>query len=96
MAKHDELLDQGPRDAPEPETADERSRRLGMKTAGGAVVGGGVAMAKIGALGKIVLYLVAWHGIAGAWRIAGWLGIAAVALAVTLYFVLRARREREA
>jgi hypothetical protein len=96
MAKHDEMLEQGPRDVPEPETADERSRRLGMKTAGGAVVGGGVAVAKIGAVGKVFLYLVAWHGIAGVWRIAGWLGIAAVALAITLYFVLRSRREQGA
>jgi hypothetical protein len=96
MAKHDELLEQGPRDAPEPETAEQRSNRLGMKTAGGAVVGGGVALAKIGALGKIVLYLVAWHGIAGVWRIAGWAGIAVVAVAATLYFMLRSRREQSA
>ena len=92
MGKHDELLDQGAREAPEPETAEERSGRLGMKTAAGGVVGGGIALAKFGGLAKLFLWIFAWNGIHDAWRIGGWIGIALVAVAVALYFVVRSRR----
>ncbi len=94
MAKHDDLLEQGAREAPEPETAEERSGRLGMKTAAGGVVGGGVALAKIGVLGKFFLWIFAWNGISSLWRIGGWIAIAVVAAAIALYFVLRARKEQ--
>src|SRR5207237_6346587 len=47
----DELLKQGPREAPEPETAEERSSRTGLKTAGGGVAAGGIGLAKAGSLG---------------------------------------------
>ena len=40
MSNHDELLEEGAREAPEPESAEEKSRKLGLKTAGGAVAGG--------------------------------------------------------
>jgi hypothetical protein len=93
MSKNDELLEQGPRQAPEPETAEERSHRLGMKSAGGVVAGGGIAALKIGGLGKFFLWLFAWNGIHDAWRLGGWIGLAVVAAAVTLYLVLRARRQ---
>jgi len=93
MAKHDDLLEQGAREAPEPETAEERSGRLGMKTAAGGVVGGGVALAKIGVLGKLFIWLFAWNGISSLWRIGGWIAVAVVAALVALYFVLRSRRE---
>ena len=49
MARHDDLLNQGPREAPEAETAEEKSTKLGLKSAGGAVAGGGVVAAKAGA-----------------------------------------------
>ena len=49
MAQHDDLLNQGPRAAPEPETAAERSKKLGLKSAGG----GGAIAAKAGALGGL-------------------------------------------
>ena len=78
MARHDDLLDQGPREAPEPETAEERSNRLGMKTAGGAVVGGGVAVAKLGFLGKAIIWLFAWNAFKASWYFGGWIVVAAV------------------
>jgi hypothetical protein len=96
IAKHDELLDEGPRQAPEPETAEERSSRLGMKTAGGGVVAGGLGLAKAGVLGKLFLYLFAWNGVSTLWRVGGWIAIAVVAALVALYLVIRSRRERPA
>jgi len=93
VARHDDLLEQGAREAPEPETAEERSGRLGMKTAAGGVVGGGVALAKIGVLGKLFIYIFAWNGVSTLWRVGGWIAIAVVAALVALYFVLRSRRE---
>ena len=92
MAKHDELLELGAREAPEPETAEERSSRLGMKTAAGGVVAGGVALAKFGGLAKIFLWIFAWNGVHDAWRLGGWIGIGLVAAAVAVYFFVRARR----
>jgi hypothetical protein len=92
MAKHDDLLEQGPREAPEPETVEQQSRKRGLKTAGGGVAAGGIALAKIGVLGKIFIWLFLWRGVADAWRIGGWIGIALVAAAITAFFVLRARR----
>ena len=92
MAKHDELLELGAREAPEPETAEERSSRLGMKTAAGGVVAGGVALAKFGGLAKLFLWIFAWNGVHDAWRLGGWIGIGLVAAAVAVYFAVRARR----
>ena len=71
----DELLKEGPREAPEPETAEERSRRTGLKTAGGGVVAGGIGLAKAGILGKFFLWLFLWNGVSTALRIGGWIGI---------------------
>ena len=90
MAQHDDLLNQGPREAPEPETAEERSKKLGLKSAGGAVAGGGVVAAKVGALGglsKFFLWLFVWNGVSSAARIGGWVGIALV-LALAIGFVV--------
>jgi hypothetical protein len=92
MAKHDDLLNQGPREAPEPETVEQQSRKRGLKTAGGGVAAGGIALAKIGVLGKIFIYLFLWRGVADAWRIGGWIGIALVAAAISVVLVLRSRR----
>jgi hypothetical protein len=94
MAKHDELLQEGPREAPQPETAEQRSKRLGVGTAAGGIAAGGAALAKIGVLGKFFLWIVAWHGIADLWRIGGWIAIALVAAAIAIYFVVRTRRQR--
>jgi hypothetical protein len=93
MARHDDLLDEGAREAPEPETAEQRSGRLGMKSAAGGVVGGGVVLAKIGVLGKLFFWIFAWNGINNLWRLGGWIAIAVVAAAVVVYLVLRSRRE---
>ena len=71
----DELLKQGPREAPEPETAEERSRRTGLKAAGGGVAAGGIGLAKAGILGKVFLWLFVWNGVSTALRIGGWIGI---------------------
>jgi hypothetical protein len=92
MAKHDELLDQGPREAPEPETAEQRSKRLGVGTAAGGVVAAGAAAAKFGGLAKLFIWLFAWNGFVDAWRLGGWIAIAVLLAAIALFFVLRARR----
>jgi hypothetical protein len=93
MAKHDELLQQGPREAPEPETAEQRSKRVRIGTAAGGIAAGGAALAKVGVLGKFFLWIIAWHGAVDLWRIGGWIAIAVVAGAVALLVVVRARRE---
>jgi hypothetical protein len=92
MGKHDELLEQGAREAPEPETAEERSGRLGMRTAAGGVVAGSVALAKFGGLAKVFLWVFAWRGVNDVWRLGGWIGIGLVAAAASVYFVVRSRR----
>jgi hypothetical protein len=91
MSKHDDLLQQGPREAPEPETAEQRTKRLGGAAAGG-IAAGGAALAKLGFLTKFLIWIFAWHGIVDLWRIGGWIAIVAVAGVITTYFVLRARR----
>jgi hypothetical protein len=78
----DELLKQGPREAPEPETAEERSRRTGLKTAGGGIAAGGIGLAKAGILGKVFLWLFVWNGVSTALRIGGWIGILLIAAIV--------------
>ncbi len=96
MSSHDDLLKEGPREAPEPETAEEKSRKLGLKTAGGAVAGGGAIAAKAGALGgfsKVLLWLFVWNGVNSGWRIGGWIGLA-VALAILVFFLVHAERRR--
>jgi hypothetical protein len=92
MARSDDLLNQGPREAPEPETAEQRSKRSGLKTAGGAVVGGGIAAAKFGGLAKVFLWVFAFRALGDSWRIGGWVGIALVVAAIAAFVVLRARR----
>jgi hypothetical protein len=82
MSNNDDLLEQGPREAPEPETAEERSRRTGLKTAGGGVAAGGLGLAKAGILGKVFLWLFVWNGVGTALRIGGWLGILLIAAIV--------------
>ena len=93
MARHDDLLAQGAREAPEPETAEEKSKKLGLKTAGGGVAAGGVALVKVGVLGKFFLWWFAWNGAVDAWRIGGWVALAAIVAAIAVYAVLRSRRE---
>jgi hypothetical protein len=92
VGKHDRLLEESPREAPEPETAEERSHKLGLKTAGGVVAGGGVAAAKFGGLAKLFVWLFAWNGVRDAWRLGGWIAIAVIAAAVAVFFVVRSRR----
>jgi hypothetical protein len=87
----EDLLKQGPREAPEPETAEERSRRMGMKTAGGGVAAGGIGLAKAGLLGKFFIWLFLWNGIRTAWLVGGWIAIALVGAAVIAYVVYRNR-----
>ncbi len=92
MAKHDELLQQGPHEAPEPETAEERSKRAGWGAAGGGVLGGGIALAKFGGLAKVFLWLFAWHAALNGWRVAGWIGLAVVVAAIAAFVLARTRR----
>jgi hypothetical protein len=88
----DDLLKKGPREAPEPETAEERSRRTGLKTAGGGVAAGGIGLAKAGILGKLFLWLFVWNGVSSAMRIGGWIGILLVLAIVTTVVVWRRSR----
>ena len=88
----DDLLKQGPREAPEPETAEQRSSRTGLKTAGGGVAAGGIGLAKAGLLGKFFIWLFLWNGIRTAWLVGGWIAIALIAAAITTFFVVRSRR----
>ena len=89
MSGNDDLLEQGPREAPEPETAEERSKRMGLKTAGGGVAAGGIGLAKAGVLGKLLLWLFVWNGVGTAWRIGGWVAILIVAGLVGAYVLYR-------
>jgi hypothetical protein len=93
VAKHDELLEQGPRQAPEPETAEDRSKRLGVGTAAGGAVAAGAVAAKVGGVAKLFLWLFAWHGFLGAWSLGGWIALVAFLGALAVYLVLRSRRE---
>jgi hypothetical protein len=92
MSDHDDLLKQGPHEAPEPETAEERSKRMGLKTAGGGVAAGGIGLAKAGFLGKFLFWLFAWNGIRTAYLVGGWIGIALIAAAIGLYIYVHRRR----
>ena len=92
MAKHDELLEQGPHEAPEPETAEQRSKRLGLGGAAGGAAAAGAAAAKFGGLAKVFLFLFAWHGAVDVWRVGGWIGLAILLGAGTTFLVLRRRR----
>jgi hypothetical protein len=92
VTRHDELMGHGPREAPEPETAEQRSKRVGWGAAGGSIAGGGIVLAKFGGLAKVFLWLFAWHAVANGWRIGGWIGLAVV---VTLIAALVVRHRRE-
>ena len=92
MAKHDELLEQGPQEAPEPETAEERSKRTGWGAAGGGILGGGVAAAKFGGLTKILFWLVAFRAVDTGWRIGAWAGLAILLTAVAAFTLIHSRR----
>jgi hypothetical protein len=90
----DDLLKQGPREAPEPETAEERSRRTGLtKAAGGGVAAGGIGLAKAGILGKFFLWWFAWNGAIDAWRLGGWIGLGLVLASVGAWLAVRRRRD---
>ena len=98
MAKHEELLSEGPRTAPEPETAEERSHGHRRGILGGLLGGGAVAL-KLGAFTKLLIWLAVWNGATSLLRYAGWPGlvIGAVAIvAVTVFVGLSRRRTKRA
>jgi hypothetical protein len=90
---HDDLLKEGPREAPEPETAEERSKRLGMKSAGGAVAGGGIALAKVGFLGKAIIWLFAWDAFRASWYFGGWFVLGALVAVGVAVYLLKTHRD---
>ena len=87
----EDLLKQGPREAPEPLTAEERTSRKGLKTAGGGIAAGGIGLAKAGILGKFFIYLFLWNGVKTAYLLGGWIAIALVAASIVAYVVYRNR-----
>ena len=92
MAKHDDLLEEGPREAPEPETAEQRSKKLGLKSAGGVVAGGGAVAAKAGALGgigKFFIWAAIWNGVVHG----GWVALVVVVIAVSTVLLVRKLRQ---
>ncbi len=93
MAKHDDLLEQGPQEAPEPETAEQRSKRTGWGAAGGGILGGGAAAAKFGVLTKILFWLFAFRAVDNAWRIGTWAGLAVVLAAIVAFALIHSRRQ---
>jgi hypothetical protein len=93
MSKHDEFLQEGPKEAPEPETAEQRTKRTGWGAAGTGIVGGGIALAKFGGLAKIFVWLFAFHAINNAWRVGSWVGIAIVAGLIATFVIVCARRD---
>jgi hypothetical protein len=74
MAKHEELLSEGPRTAPEPETAEERSHLRKRGALGGVLAGGAVAL-KLGVFTKLFIWFAVWHGSIALLRFAGWPGL---------------------
>jgi hypothetical protein len=95
VSKHDDMLDQGPREAPEPETAEQRSKRTGWGAAGGGVAAGGIALAKFGGLAKIFLWLFAFRMLSNGWRIGGWIGLAVVILVIGAFVLLHQYRKSQ-
>jgi hypothetical protein len=98
MAKHEKLLSEGPRTAPEPETADERSHLRKRGALGGLLAAGAVGL-KVGAFTKLFIWLAVWHGSIALLRYAGWpglvVGLAALAIVVAVLVRLH-RTEAEA
>ena len=92
MAKHDELLEQGPREAPEPETAEQRSKRLGVGAAGGAVAAAGAVVAKLAGF-KAFLWVAGWFVARGLWTAGLWVALGVFLAAILLAVALNARRE---
>jgi hypothetical protein len=78
MRPHQDLLQEGPRTAPEPETAEERTHRVGKTgLAGGAAAGGGV-LVKVAGAGHAASWLLLFDGGQLVWHVAGIVGLLAV------------------
>ncbi len=92
----DDLLKEGPREAPEPLTAEERTNRKGMKAAGGGVAAGGIGLAKAGFLGKFLIYLFLWNGVRTAFLLGGWIGIVLIAAVIGAFVYYRKQRQAAA
>ena len=89
----DDLLKQGPREAPEPLTAEERTSHKGVKTAGGGIAAGGIGLAKAGFLGKFLIYLFLWNGVRTVFLLGGWIAIILIAAAIAAFVYYRKQRQ---
>ena len=87
MSDRDELLTQGPRTAPEPETAEQRSHRVGKRGLAGGAAAGGAAAIKFGGAGKVFLWLFAWHGFWSLWRLGAWAIVLVLAVTSVLLVI---------
>jgi len=92
----DDLLKEGPREAPEPLTAEERTSRKGVKAAGGGIAAGGIGLAKAGFLGKFLIYLFLWNGVRTAFLLGGWIGIVVIAAVIGAFIYYRKQRQAAA
>jgi hypothetical protein len=92
MPRHDDLLEQGPRQAPEPETAEQRSKRVGWGAAGGGLVAALVAALKFGGLSKLFVWLFAFHAF-NLWRLGGWIALVLVIAAIAALVAVQSRKE---
>ena len=90
------LYNDQPREAPEPLTAEERTSRKGMKTAGGGIAAGGIGLAKAGFLGKFLIYLFLWNGVRTAFLLGGWIGIVLIGAAIAAFVYYRKQRQATA
>ena len=91
MAKHDDLMREGAREAPEPETAEQRTKRVGWGAAGGGLLGGAAVAAKLGGLSKLFIWLFAFHAF-NLWRLGSWIGLAVALVAIATFVFVRSRR----
>jgi predicted lipid-binding transport protein (Tim44 family) len=94
MGAHDELLQEGPRTAPEPETAEQRSRRIGKRGLAGTVLGGGAAAAKFGGL-KLFLWIFALNSTVDVLHLGLWGALLIVLVVVGITLARRVRRTGE-
>ena len=75
MAKHDDLLEQGPQRGARAGDGGGARQRLGLKTAAAASRPAASRSRRSASLGKVFIWLFVWHGVARL-ALGGWIAIA--------------------